>query len=168
MAPEVFKHLPYDKSVDIYAFAFVMYQCYTWQRPLDGFNGADAARAACDGIRPTVHTVPKPLQVVLHGMWHESAVSRPDILSVYTSLELYRKTLAVASQKSGFSLKNINFSFSRPKVPNLDLTSPPPASLSNIKSEIVADDESSGAKASDAQNHASAQAQAPACGCAVM
>lgn len=178
MAPEVFKHLPYDKSVDIYAFAFVMYQCYTWQRPLDGFNGADAARAACDGIRPTVHTVPKPLQDVLHAMWHESAISRPEILSVLTSLELYKETLAVASQKSGFSLKNINFSFSRPKVPNLDLpasrsnsqslsttviTSPGPASLSNIKSEIVADDESS-----DAQNHASAQAQAPACGCAVM
>ena len=100
MAPEVFMHLPYDSSVDVYAFALIMFQFYTWSRPLDSFNGQDAARNACDGMRPTVHGVPRDLRGLMERMWKEKPHERPAIDTVLKELEAFKATHLSSSAKT--------------------------------------------------------------------
>lgn len=53
MAPEVFRHEPYNLKVDVYSFAMIIFQLFETTTPFHGHDPVDAARqAAMLGARP--------------------------------------------------------------------------------------------------------------------
>jgi len=54
MAPEVFRHEPYNNKVDVYAFAMIAFQLFEGLPPFWMLDPVDAARrAASSGARRT-------------------------------------------------------------------------------------------------------------------
>ncbi|MBA0592894.1 hypothetical protein Gorai_009859, partial [Gossypium raimondii] len=52
MAPEVFKHRKYDKKVDVFSFAMILYQMLEGDPPLSNYEPYEAAKYVADGHRP--------------------------------------------------------------------------------------------------------------------
>ena len=55
MAPEVFRHEPYNEKCDVYSFAMICYYLLRLKPPFYNMNGIDAARsAALEYQRPSL------------------------------------------------------------------------------------------------------------------
>ncbi|GER44600.1 kinase family protein [Striga asiatica] len=52
MAPEVFKHRKYDKKVDVFSFAMILYEMLEGEPPLSNYEPYEAARYVAEGHRP--------------------------------------------------------------------------------------------------------------------
>ncbi|KAL6562496.1 hypothetical protein OROGR_003503 [Orobanche gracilis] len=52
MAPEVFKHRKYDKKVDVYSFAMILYEMLEGESPMSHYEPYEAAKYLADGHRP--------------------------------------------------------------------------------------------------------------------
>ncbi|GFP87339.1 dual specificity protein kinase spla [Phtheirospermum japonicum] len=52
MAPEVFKHRKYDKKVDVFSFAMILYEMLEGEPPLSSYEPYEAARYVAEGHRP--------------------------------------------------------------------------------------------------------------------
>lgn len=64
MAPEVFRHEPYNTKADVYSLAVVLYQMLSGRRPFGQLDPSTAAmRAATDDLRPEWPKSP-PVQYV--------------------------------------------------------------------------------------------------------
>jgi serine/threonine protein kinase len=71
MAPEVFRHEPYNLKVDVYSFAMIVFQLFETCVPFAGIDPVEAARsAAMLGARPTFPPRNKmhPVQQVTAGV----------------------------------------------------------------------------------------------------
>ncbi|KAF8378721.1 hypothetical protein HHK36_030070 [Tetracentron sinense] len=53
MAPEVFKHRKYDKKVDVFSFAMILYEMLEGEPPLANYDPYEAAKYVAEGNRPT-------------------------------------------------------------------------------------------------------------------
>jgi serine/threonine protein kinase len=59
MAPEVYRHDPYNNKVDVYSFAMICFQLFEGVAPFQTLDPLQAARAAAmENKRPTWDTVP--------------------------------------------------------------------------------------------------------------
>ncbi|KZV31074.1 hypothetical protein F511_31384 [Dorcoceras hygrometricum] len=52
MAPEVFNHWKYDKKVDVFSFAMILYQMLEGDPPMSNYEPHEAARYVAEGHRP--------------------------------------------------------------------------------------------------------------------
>ncbi|KAK6133655.1 hypothetical protein DH2020_032565 [Rehmannia glutinosa] len=52
MAPEVFKHRKYDKKVDVFSFAMILYEMLEGEPPMSHYEPYEAARYVAEGHRP--------------------------------------------------------------------------------------------------------------------
>ncbi|KAE8719422.1 transmembrane emp24 domain-containing protein p24delta9-like [Hibiscus syriacus] len=52
MAPEVFKHRKYDKKVDVFSFAMILYEMLEGDPPFSNYDPYEAAKYAAAGHRP--------------------------------------------------------------------------------------------------------------------
>ncbi|CAI9096546.1 OLC1v1032727C1 [Oldenlandia corymbosa var. corymbosa] len=52
MAPEVFKHRKYDKKVDVFSFAMILYEMLEGEPPLSHYEPYEAAKYVAEGHRP--------------------------------------------------------------------------------------------------------------------
>jgi serine/threonine protein kinase len=52
MAPEVFKHRKYDKKVDIFSFAMILYEMLEGDPPFSNYEPYEAAKYVAEGHRP--------------------------------------------------------------------------------------------------------------------
>ncbi|KAF3623391.1 putative transmembrane emp24 domain-containing protein p24delta9-like [Capsicum annuum] len=52
MAPEVFKHRKYDKKVDVFSFAMILYEMLEGDPPLSHYEPYEAAKYVSEGHRP--------------------------------------------------------------------------------------------------------------------
>ncbi|MQL80308.1 hypothetical protein Taro_012770 [Colocasia esculenta] len=52
MAPEVFKHRRYDKKVDVFSFAMILYEMLEGDPPLSNYEPYEAAKYVAEGHRP--------------------------------------------------------------------------------------------------------------------
>jgi serine/threonine protein kinase len=60
MAPEVFRHEPYNNKADVYAFAMIAYELFEGHKPFGSIHPVEAARsAAVSGARPSWGTFNK-------------------------------------------------------------------------------------------------------------
>jgi ankyrin repeat protein/tRNA A-37 threonylcarbamoyl transferase component Bud32 len=80
MAPEVFKHEPYNEKVDVYSYALVMYWLFSGFRPFT--NIADPVSAvkfaALEGGRPVLSNVKdKRVAALLEKAWAQRPEDRP-------------------------------------------------------------------------------------------
>lgn len=101
MAPEVFRHEPYNSKVDVYAFAMIAYELFEGRKPFGSIHPVEAARRACmDNIRPKWGTVnrfgkvvPVELKELVSDCWAPNFEDRPDFHRVYEILEKKLKEL---------------------------------------------------------------------------
>ncbi|XP_078444599.1 VH1-interacting kinase isoform X2 [Wolffia australiana] len=52
MAPEVFRHRKYDKKVDVFSFAMILYEMLEGEPPFSNFEPYEAAKRVAEGHRP--------------------------------------------------------------------------------------------------------------------
>jgi len=92
MAPEVFRHEPYGPAIDVYAFAMIAYQLFTWRSPFDGMDAIPAAtEAATNKLRPNLNgfsiTLPPVVKTYLQQWWTHDASLRPEMEEIIEQLE---------------------------------------------------------------------------------
>jgi len=107
MAPEVFRHEPYNSSVDVYSYSMIMYQLFESQPPFAGMDPIDAARqAALYDLRPhfiILQSAAPPkaeIKDLIESCWRPNAEDRPTFESIVESLESILSKLHRRSSKS--------------------------------------------------------------------
>lgn len=95
MAPEVYRHEPYNNKVDVYSFAMICYQLFEGVLPFCRYPPLDAAQAACIlGKRPEWSSrprngtpVPKKLRDLMEQCWAMRHEDRPEFDEIIEVLE---------------------------------------------------------------------------------
>ncbi|KAK9810142.1 hypothetical protein WJX72_005510 [[Myrmecia] bisecta] len=94
MAPEVFRHEPYNFKVDVYSFSMIAYQLFEHKPPFAGMDPVDAARqAALHDKRPELYKLadkkkPWPvLRQMVEACWHPDPEQRPSFPEVVAILD---------------------------------------------------------------------------------
>eukprot|EP00798_Chlamydomonas_sp_ICE-L_P028052 gene28052-31154_t len=97
MAPEVFRHEPYNNKVDVYGFAMICYQLFEGSLPFSRFAPVDAAQAASLlGKRPEWSSRPKngeQLRQLIARCWAEKHEDRPEFDDIIVELEAMAEVL---------------------------------------------------------------------------
>lgn len=94
MAPEVFRHEPYNNKVDVYSFSMILYQLFEHMPPFSGTDPVEAARqAALFDKRPQFHALAPPghpmaeVRAVMEACWDPDPERRPSFEEVVEKLE---------------------------------------------------------------------------------
>jgi tRNA A-37 threonylcarbamoyl transferase component Bud32 len=90
MAPEVFEHSPYDKSVDVFSFAMMLYEMFEGVAPFDDKEAYEAATlVARDGARPVMKSTNYPPGMVdlIKRCWSSYTPKRPLFEEIVHELE---------------------------------------------------------------------------------
>ncbi|GFR46936.1 hypothetical protein Agub_g8584 [Astrephomene gubernaculifera] len=101
MAPEVFRHEPYNNKVDVYSFAMICFQLFEGMPPYWNMDPIEAARAAAlKGLRPQWgvtnrrdQVVPPRLKRLVETCWAADYESRPEFTEVIEMLEEVAKEI---------------------------------------------------------------------------
>ncbi|KAK9052170.1 hypothetical protein SSX86_028798 [Deinandra increscens subsp. villosa] len=96
MAPEVFKHRKYDKKVDVYSFAMILYQMLEGDPPLSNYEPYEAAKCASDGLRPNFksRSYSPELRELTEHCWDADMNKRPSFLEILKRLEKIKEKMA--------------------------------------------------------------------------
>ena len=88
MAPELFGNKPFSASVDVYAFALVMWEIFTQTLPFRGYDAEDIARVVIKGERPDIPTldVPVECQDIMRRGWSGNEKERPGFEEIEETL----------------------------------------------------------------------------------
>ncbi|GLJ40447.1 hypothetical protein SUGI_0833400 [Cryptomeria japonica] len=89
MAPEVIEHKPYDRKVDVFSFAIVLWELLTGKLPYDYLTPLQAAVGVVQkGLRPTIpkNTHPR-LAELLDKCWQQDPTLRPDFCEITEILQ---------------------------------------------------------------------------------
>ncbi|KDD75764.1 protein kinase [Helicosporidium sp. ATCC 50920] len=94
MAPEVFRHEPYNSLVDVYSYSMIVYQLFEHVPPFQDLNPVEAARrAAMEHVRPGFVQLQAPspeaaeIRALIQDCWAASADARPPLSEVCARLE---------------------------------------------------------------------------------
>lgn len=94
MAPEVFRHEPYNSRVDVYSFSMIVYQLFEVQPPFAGMDPIDAARqAALYELRPQFiqlqgpDPIKKEVREIIEWCWRPNAEDRPSFAQIVAAFE---------------------------------------------------------------------------------
>ncbi|XP_075485224.1 serine/threonine-protein kinase VIK-like isoform X1 [Primulina tabacum] len=96
MAPEVFKHRKYDKKVDVFSFAMILYEMLEGEPPLSHYEPYEAARYVADGHRPHFRAkgfIPE-LRELTEQCWAADMNQRPSFLEILKRLEKIKEILS--------------------------------------------------------------------------
>nr|POE62699.1 serine/threonine-protein kinase sty46 [Quercus suber] len=95
MAPEVFKHRRYDKKVDVFSFAMILYEMLEGDPPLANLEPYEAAKYVSEGNRPTFRSkgyIPE-LRELTEQCWAHDMNQRPPFLDILKRLEKIKENL---------------------------------------------------------------------------
>ncbi|CAI0391019.1 unnamed protein product [Linum tenue] len=95
MAPEVFKHRKYDKKVDVFSFAMILYEMLEGEPPLAGYEPYEAAKYVAEGHRPSFRAkgfIPE-LRDLTDQCWAADMNKRPSFLEILKRLEKIKEVL---------------------------------------------------------------------------
>jgi serine/threonine protein kinase len=90
MAPEVFLHEQYDKSVDVFSFAMVLYEMFEGAAPFEEEAAYDAAQLVADeDRRPEMKakTYPLGMQELIWRCWSRKPKERPPFDTIVEELQ---------------------------------------------------------------------------------
>ncbi|KAL7608323.1 integrin-linked protein kinase 1 [Lactuca sativa] len=95
MAPEVFKHRRYDKKVDVYSFAMILYQMIEGDPPLSNYEPYEAAKCAAEGLRPVFRakSYSPDLRELTENCWDADMNKRPSFLEILKRLEKIKEKM---------------------------------------------------------------------------
>ncbi|MBA0875276.1 hypothetical protein Goshw_029082 [Gossypium schwendimanii] len=89
MAPEVFKHRKYDKKVDVFSFAMILYEMLEGEPPFSNYEPYEAAKNVAAGHRPSFRSksyLPE-LRDLTDKCWAADMNQRPSFLDILKWLE---------------------------------------------------------------------------------
>ncbi|KAG4165419.1 hypothetical protein ERO13_A13G085100v2 [Gossypium hirsutum] len=89
MAPEVFKHRKYDKKVDVFSFAMILYEMLEGEPPFSNYEPYEAAKYVAAGHRPSFRSksyLPE-LRDLTDNCWAADMNQRPSFLDILKRLE---------------------------------------------------------------------------------
>ncbi|CAI0394416.1 unnamed protein product [Linum tenue] len=95
MAPEVFKHRKYDKKVDVFSFAMILYEMLEGEPPLASYEPYEAAKYVAEGHRPIFRSkgfIPE-LRDLTDQCWAADMNRRPSFLEILKRLEKIKEVL---------------------------------------------------------------------------
>uniref|UniRef100_A0A061RE69 Kinase-like protein n=1 Tax=Tetraselmis sp. GSL018 TaxID=582737 RepID=A0A061RE69_9CHLO len=109
MAPEVFRHEPYNRKVDVYSFAMICYYLFTGMPPMFEYSAVRAAQlAALRGVRPMWpepnrwgSKVPESVKRLVERCWSADPESRPEFSEICSELRQILPTLPAAKAPDG-------------------------------------------------------------------
>ncbi|KAL4639549.1 hypothetical protein ACB092_03G226200, partial [Castanea dentata] len=95
MAPEVFKHRRYDKKVDVFSFAMILYEMLEGDPPLANLEPYEAAKYVSEGNRPTFRSkgYTPELRELTEQCWAHDMNQRPPFLDILKRLEKIKENL---------------------------------------------------------------------------
>ncbi|KAJ6987593.1 integrin-linked protein kinase 1-like [Populus alba x Populus x berolinensis] len=96
MAPEVFKHRKYDKKVDVFSFAMILYEMLEGEPPFSNFEPYEAAKYVAEGHRPTFRSKGFnvfELRELTDQCWAADMNRRPTFLEILKRLEKIKENL---------------------------------------------------------------------------
>ncbi|KAB5544536.1 hypothetical protein DKX38_012648 [Salix brachista] len=97
MAPEVFKHRKYDKKVDVFSFAMILYEMLEGESPFLNFEPYEAAKHVAEGHRPTFRSKGFnifELRELTDQCWAADMNKRPPFLEIIKRLEKIKENLS--------------------------------------------------------------------------
>ncbi|KQK15061.1 hypothetical protein BRADI_1g20390v3 [Brachypodium distachyon] len=96
MAPEVFKHRKYDRKVDIFSFAMILYEMLEGDPPFSNYEPYEAAKYVADGHRPAFRSKGhiSELKDLTELCWDADINLRPSFLEILKRLEKIKETLS--------------------------------------------------------------------------
>ncbi|XP_058082871.1 serine/threonine-protein kinase VIK isoform X1 [Magnolia sinica] len=95
MAPEVFKHRKYDKKVDVFSFAMILYEMLEGDPPLANYEPYEAAKLVAEGHRPIFRSkgyLPE-LRELTEQSWAADMNQRPSFIEILKKLEKIKENL---------------------------------------------------------------------------
>ncbi|KAI5678980.1 hypothetical protein M9H77_09930 [Catharanthus roseus] len=95
MAPEVFKHRKYDKKVDVFSFAMIVFEMLEGEPPLSHYEPYEAAKYVAEGHRPMFRAkgfIPE-LRELVELCWAADMNQRPSFLQILKRLEKIKDNL---------------------------------------------------------------------------
>lgn len=95
MAPEVFKHRKYDKKVDVFSFAMILYEMLEGDPPMSNYEAYEAAKCVAEGHRPTFRSkgFTPELRELTEQCWSADKNQRPSFLEILKRLEKIKENL---------------------------------------------------------------------------
>ncbi|KAL5722945.1 hypothetical protein ACHQM5_006401 [Ranunculus cassubicifolius] len=96
MAPEVFKHRKYDKKVDVFSFAMILYEMIEGDPPMSNYEPYEAAKLVAEGQRPNFRSrnyLPE-LRALTEQCWNADMNQRPAFLEILKKLEKVKESLS--------------------------------------------------------------------------
>jgi hypothetical protein len=112
MAPEVFRHEPYNSSVDVYSYSMILFQLVEGSHPFSGMDPISAAKnAAMADLRPRFVQLSKTANIpaykteareLIENCWRPNPELRPSFESIVVTLEsILAKVPAPSSAGNG-------------------------------------------------------------------
>ncbi|KAL7132793.1 hypothetical protein ABFS83_12G097900 [Erythranthe nasuta] len=95
MAPEVFRHRKYDKKVDVFSFAMILYEMLEGEPPMANYEPYEAARYVSEGHRPAFRakSFTPELKELTDQCWAGDMNQRPSFLEILKKLEKIKEAL---------------------------------------------------------------------------
>ncbi|KQK09711.1 tyrosine-protein kinase abl-1 [Brachypodium distachyon] len=95
MAPEMMKHKPYGRKVDVYSFGLILWEMLTGSVPYDDLTPFQAAFAVFDkNVRPTIPvSCPAALRLLIEQCWALQPDKRPEFWQIVQLLEKFKMFL---------------------------------------------------------------------------
>ncbi|PSR88430.1 Serine/threonine-protein kinase [Actinidia chinensis var. chinensis] len=95
MAPEVFKHRKYDKKVDVFSFAMILYEMLEGDPPMSHYEPYEAAKYVAEGRRPMFRAkgYAPELRELTEQCWAADMNLRPSFLEILKKLEKIKETI---------------------------------------------------------------------------
>ena len=95
MAPEIFRHLSYNETVDVYSYGMILFYLLDGKPPWPTENGLVAARkAAEEGDRPRIpRNWDNRLQILLQECWDENPSARRSFHQILQILRQYTRSV---------------------------------------------------------------------------
>ncbi|RDY06286.1 Serine/threonine-protein kinase STY8, partial [Mucuna pruriens] len=89
MAPEVFKHRRYDKKVDVFSFAMILYEMLEGEPPFSSYEPYEGAKYVAEGHRPSFRAkgyTPELRDLTEH-CWAADMNQRPSFIDILAQLD---------------------------------------------------------------------------------
>ncbi|CAJ1932003.1 unnamed protein product [Sphenostylis stenocarpa] len=95
MAPEVLKHRRYDKKVDVFSFAMILYEMLEGEPPFSNYEPYDGAKYVAEGHRPSFRakSYTAELRDLTELCWASEINLRPSFLEILKRLERIKENL---------------------------------------------------------------------------
>ncbi|XP_020219110.1 integrin-linked protein kinase 1 [Cajanus cajan] len=95
MAPEVFKHRRYDKKVDVFSFAMILYEMLEGEPPFSNYEPYDGAKYVAEGHRPSFRAkgYVSDLRELTEQCWAADINQRPSFIEILKRLEKVKENL---------------------------------------------------------------------------